>query len=78
MRITWSASGEDEFKTLFIMPLGHNEYLVMPFGLMEDSVVFQHFINEALRETFNHCVFIYLDDILIFSNSLVEHVVHVN
>ncbi|MCJ8732691.1 hypothetical protein PDJAM_G00214120 [Pangasius djambal] len=67
----------DEWKTAFIMPSGHYEYLLMPFGLMNAPAVFQRFINEVLQETLNHYAFVYLDDILIFSSLLEEHVVHV-
>ncbi|KAK3517552.1 hypothetical protein QTP70_012623 [Hemibagrus guttatus] len=44
---------------------------------MNAPAVFQRFIIESLHETLNHYAFIYLDDLLIFSNSLKEHVVHV-
>ncbi|XP_029318573.1 uncharacterized protein LOC115028841 [Cottoperca gobio] len=67
----------DEWKTSFNTPTGHYEYLVMPFGLTDAPAVFQALINEVLRETLNRFVFVYLDDILIFSKSLHEHVHHV-
>lgn len=46
----------------------------MPFGLTNASAVFQALINDVLRNMLNHFVFVYLDDILIFSRSLNEHV----
>lgn len=52
----------DEWKTAFNTPLGHFEYLVMPM------------VNDVLRDFVNRCVFVYLDDILIFSRSLDDHV----
>ncbi|KAK1802107.1 hypothetical protein P4O66_004449 [Electrophorus voltai] len=67
----------DEWKTAFITPSGHYEYLVMPFGLMNAPTVFQRYINEVLREALNRYVFIYLDDILIYSQTADEHVTHV-
>ena len=67
----------DEWKTAFNTPTGYYEYLVMPFGLTNAPAVFQGLINEVLREMLNHFVFVYLDDILIFSKSLHEHVQHV-
>lgn len=48
------------------MHLGHFEYLVMPFGLTNGPTVFQALVNDVLRDFINHCVFVYLDDILIF------------
>lgn len=67
----------DEWKTAFNTPTGHYEYLVMPFGLTNAPAVFQGLINDVLRNMLNHYVFVYLDDILIFSKSLHEHVHHV-
>ena len=67
----------DEWKTAFNTPLGHFEYLVMPFGLTNAPAVFQCLINDVLRDMLNRFVFVYLDDILIFSRSLQEHVQHV-
>lgn len=59
---------------MFIIPSGHYEYLAMHFGLRNAPVVFQHFINETLQETLNPYTFVYLNDILIFRNSLKERV----
>ncbi len=67
----------DEWKTAFNTPLGHHEYLVMPFGLTNASAVFQALVNDVLRNFLNHCVFVYLDDILMFSKNRKEHVVHI-
>ncbi|XP_062403850.1 uncharacterized protein LOC134094368 [Sardina pilchardus] len=64
----------DEWKTAFNTPTGHYEYLVMPFGLTNAPAVFQALINDVLRDWLNKSVFVYLDDILIFSKSLHEHV----
>lgn len=60
----------DEWKTVFKTPLGHFEYLVMPFGLTNAAAVFQNLINDVLRDMLNRFVFVYLDDILIYSSSL--------
>lgn len=58
---------EDEWKTTFRTPLGHFEYLVMPFGLTNMSAVFQALVNNVLRYFIGDFVFVYLDDILIYS-----------
>lgn len=67
----------DEWKTGFNTPSGHYEYLVMPFGLTNAPAVFQAMINDVLREFLNQFVFVYLDDILIFSPDKHSHVKHV-
>ncbi len=74
----WSVSGRgDEWKTAFNTPRGHFEYLVMPFGLSNSPAVFQALVNDMLRDMVDQFIYVYLDDILIFSTSLQEHVQHV-
>ncbi len=68
----------DEWMTAFNAPTGHYEYQVMPFGLVNAPVVFQTLINDVLRDILNRFLFVYLDDILIFSKKLQEHVQHVH
>ncbi|KAL0149344.1 hypothetical protein M9458_055382, partial [Cirrhinus mrigala] len=67
----------DEWKTAFNTPLGHFEYRVLPFGLANAPSVFQALVNDVLRDMLNIFVFVYLDDILIFSPSVSDHVQHV-
>ena len=67
----------DEWKTAFNTPSGHYEYLVMPFGLTNAPAVFQGLLNDVLRDMLNICVFVYLDDIQIFSETKQDHVQHV-
>ncbi|KAK1805338.1 hypothetical protein P4O66_019675 [Electrophorus voltai] len=61
----------------FITPAGHYEYLVMPFGLMNAPAIFQQYINDVLREALDRYVFVYLDAILIYSQTVDEDVTHV-
>lgn len=63
----------DEWKTAFNTHLGHFEYLVMPFGLTNAPAVFQALVNDVLRDFINRFVFVYLDNILIFSKTQAEH-----
>ena len=67
----------DEWKTAFNTPCGHYEYLVMPFGLTNAPAVFQALVNDVLRDMLNQFVFVYLDDILIFSPDETTHIQHV-
>jgi hypothetical protein len=67
----------DEWKTAFRCRYGHFEYLVMPFGLTNAPATFQHLMNDIFRDLLDHVVIIYLDDILIFSDTYENHVKHV-
>ncbi|KAL0176934.1 hypothetical protein M9458_029264, partial [Cirrhinus mrigala] len=67
----------DEWKTAFSTTSGHYEYRVMPFGLANSPSYFQAFVNEVFRDMLNRWVIVYIDDILIFSSSLAEHIQHV-
>lgn len=39
----------------------------MPFGLTNAPAVFQALVKNVLRDMLDHFVFVYLDDILLFS-----------
>ncbi len=67
----------DEWKTAFNTHTGQFEYLVMPFGLSNSPAVFQALVNDVLRDMVDRFVFVYLDDILIFSQNERDHVQHV-
>ena len=66
-----------ELKTAFHTFYDHFEYLVMPFGLTSALSTFQSYINDIIRECLDHFTIAYMDDILIYSNSLSEHILHV-
>ena len=70
------AEGE-EGKTAFRTRYGLYESLVMPFGLTNAPASFQNFINDALQPFLDRFATAYLDDILIYSDTLEEHKVHV-
>uniref|UniRef100_A0A8C1MA50 Gypsy retrotransposon integrase-like protein 1 n=2 Tax=Cyprinus carpio TaxID=7962 RepID=A0A8C1MA50_CYPCA len=67
----------DEWKTAFSTTNGHYEYRVMPFGLVNSPSIFQAFINDVFRDMLNKFVVVYIDDILIYSNTLQDHIQHV-
>ncbi|RYP18084.1 hypothetical protein DL767_009899 [Monosporascus sp. MG133] len=70
------AKGE-EWKITFRTIYGHYEYKVMPQGLTNTPASFQHILTTILRKFLNKFVFVYLDDILIYSETLEEHKKHV-
>ena len=67
----------DEWKTAFKTRYGHFEYLVMPFGLANAPATFQSHIHRALAGYVDVICIVYLDDILIYSQSREEHIQHV-
>ena len=67
----------DEWKTAFRTRYGHFEYLVMPFGLTNAPATFQAYINRALAGLVDESCVVYLDDILVYSDTREEHVRHV-
>ncbi|GBG68938.1 hypothetical protein CBR_g3637 [Chara braunii] len=67
---------EDRYKTAFKTRYGHFEWLVMPFGLTNAPATFQAAMTTEFRHMLNRLVLIYLDDILVYSRSLDEHVEH--
>jgi Reverse transcriptase (RNA-dependent DNA polymerase)/RNase H-like domain found in reverse transcriptase len=54
------------------------QYKVMPFGLCNAPSVFKRFVNNILQNIYPENVFVYLDDILIATNTLNEnkHITH--
>ncbi|GBG85560.1 hypothetical protein CBR_g40198 [Chara braunii] len=67
---------EDRYKTAFKTRYGHLEWLVMPFGLTNAPATFQAAMTTEFRHMLDRYVLIYLDDILVYSRSLEEHVEH--
>ena len=61
--------------TTFTCPLGHFEWLVMPFGLKSAPAIFQRKMDDIFRK-YNSFVIVYIDDILVFSKNKEEHVSH--
>jgi hypothetical protein len=67
----------DTWKTTFKTKFGLFEWLVMPFGLTNAPTTFMRLINDIFRPHLGKFVVIYLDDILVFNRSWVEHLQHV-
>ena len=67
---------EDVHKTAFTTRFGQFEWLVMPFGVAGGPATFQRLMNNVLRDYLGKFVAAYLDDILIYSATLEEHLEH--
>src|SRR5260370_40976599 len=75
--LVWITDG-DESKMAFHTCYGSFEWMVMLFGLLNTPAAFQCFINEALGDLWDICTIGYLDDILIYSDSIDKHCLHVS
>jgi hypothetical protein len=64
-------------RTAFRTPTGHYEFTVLPFGLTNAPATFMRMMHDALGDLLRDCCVAYLDDILIFSDTLEQHDRHV-
>ena len=66
----------DKPKTAFATPYGHYQWRVLPQGLCNAPSAFQATMNKLFKHMLGRSVFIYLDDILVASESPEEHKQH--
>nr|CAD1839581.1 unnamed protein product [Ananas comosus var. bracteatus] len=66
----------DEAKTTCVTRYGAFEFLVMPFGLTNAPATFCTLMNNLFHDHLDKFVVIYLDDIVVYSKTLEEHVEH--
>ena len=55
------------------MLMGLYEYIVMPLGLTDVPAMFQCIVNQTFQDLLYKCITVYLDDILVFSDSVEQH-----
>lgn len=67
-------SQEDCAKTAFRTRYGHFEWTVLPMGLTNAPATFQHLMNHTFREFLDRCVLVFLDDIVVYSRTLEDHI----
>ena len=68
---------KDEWKTAFHTHYDSFKFKVMPFRLMNASVTFQSYIDWTLQSLLDEFIIVYLNDILIYSESESDHERHV-
>ena len=69
-------NSQSEDLTIFICSLDIYKYHVLSFELINDSISWQHYMNDLLFEYINHFCQMYLNDILIYSKTRREHERH--
>ena len=69
---------QDRHKTAFVTHSGVYQYVRMPFGLTNAPASFQRALDLILTKFKWKTCLIYLDDIIIFSNSVEDHIRHVD
>jgi hypothetical protein len=67
---------EDILKTVFTMRYGLYEYLVMSFGLTNVLAHFMYLMNSVFMPELDRFVVVFIDDILVYLKSTVEHEEH--
>ena len=69
-------SEQDRHKTAFRCRYGHFQYTVVPFGLANAPAVFCSMMNRIFGQYLDVFLICYLDDIVVYSTTVDEHLVH--
>jgi hypothetical protein len=69
---------DDRHKTAFRTRFGHFEFRVLPFGLCNSPATFMRVMNKVFGHLYDDCIIAYMDDILIYSKNLDEHLGHLD
>jgi len=67
---------EDISKSAFRTRYAHYEYFVVPFGVTNAPGVFMEYMNRIFHPFLDRFVVVFIDDILVYSNSKEKHAEH--
>ena len=67
---------EDILKTTFRTRWGLYELLIIPFGVLNASAQFINLMNDVLANYLDDSIIVFLDDILVYLNTIEDHVAH--
>ena len=75
----WNIEMEEKSKekTAFVCHLGLFHFNRMPFGLTNAPSSFQRYLSFVLNEYLWRFVLVYIDDLIIYSNDMEEHIKHI-
>jgi len=68
----------DQHKTAFVTPMGLYEYTRMPMGLMSAPATFQRLMQTTMSDFMFSFLLVYLDDLLVYSRTFEQHLVHLD
>jgi hypothetical protein len=68
---------DPEDMTTFRTRYSSYKYKVMPLGLTNGPITFQHYVNDTFMDYLDNFLTAFVDDLLIYSDNKVEHKEHV-
>ena len=69
---------DDIHKTAVTTPFGNYEWCVMPMGFRNSPAIHQRRVTNALRQYIGKICHVYLDDIVVWSDSIEDHIKNVH
>jgi hypothetical protein len=64
----------DKHKTAFTTSQGHYEFNRVPFELTNAPATFKRYMNNLLQPVIHKWALVYLDDIIIYSRTIDDHI----
>lgn len=61
-----------------VLTLGLYQFTVKPFGLRNAPATFEHLMENVLTSLLHQICFVYIDDTIFFSSTVMEHIGHLD